>query len=174
MDNIWYIIGQVFGGIALLFGFLSYQMKSQKLLLLMQLGTSICLGLNYLCVGAISGAYLSIIIVARNVAYNIRNRKGSTDKIVPIIFAVALSIMGIITWEAWYSIFVFVGLFVNTIGLSFQDPQNVRKSILISSPLVLIYDLISMAYGGALYESVAVISAIIGIIRTNRALKKQQ
>ncbi len=160
-----FIIGQIFGAIAIVLGFLSYQTKTQKQLLLLQTATCVVFCLHYLFVGAITGMAMDFVGFFRNIVYYYRNKSGRDDKLLPIIFAVISAIMGIITWQAWYSVFVFVGLVLNTLALSFKDPQNVRKSILITSPLVIVYDVFTMAIGGVIYESVAIISSIIGIIR---------
>lgn len=40
-----------------------------------------------------------------------------------------------------------------------------RKGVLIACPLTLVYDIIEHSFGGIIYESVAIISAIIGLIR---------
>ena len=83
----------------------------------------------------------------------------------PIAFAVIMGIAGVITWDAWYSIFSVLGLIINTLCMAFSDPQKVRKSILVSSPMVLVYDAFSLSIGGIIYESVAVVSSVIGLIR---------
>ena len=71
-------------------------------------------------------------------------------------------------------ILIVAGLVINTLCLSFKDAQNVRKSVLITCPMVLVYDIIEHSLGGAIYESVAIISAIIGIVRyrENKELSK--
>ena len=75
----------------------------------------------------------------------------------------------IITWDNIYSLLVITGLVINSLCMSFKNPHNIRKSILVTSPLVLIYDIIVSSVGGAVYESIAIISAVIGIIRYSKA-----
>ena len=87
---------------------------------------------------------------------------------IPIIFVAVQCVMCVLTWEAWYSVFVLLGLAINTYCLSFKNPQNVRKSIFVTSPLVLTYDILASSIGGAIYETVAIISALIGVIRNHR------
>lgn len=79
-----------------------------------------------------------------------------------------------ITWEAWYSVFVLLGIGINTYCMSFSSPQNVRKSILVTSPMVLTYDIFARSIGGSIYESVALISAAIGIFKNRKTQKKEQ
>lgn len=150
-------------------GFLSYQMHTQKQLLLLQTLTSVVFVFHYLLIGATSGMAMNVINVFRNIVYYERNRRGSNDKILPIGFAVVLGTIGLLSWEAWYSIFVVLGLIINTLCMAFPDPQKVRKSILVTSPMVLIYDAFALSYGGIVYESVAIVSSLIGILRKRRS-----
>lgn len=163
-----FIAGQIFGIIAIALGFLSYQMKTQEKLILMQALTGLVFIIHYLMIGAVTGMAMNIVGLIRCIVYYFRNKKGSNEKVTPIIFAVIMGIIGILTWESWYSVFVFLGLIINTLCLALSDPQKVRASILVTSPLVLIYDAFAQSFGGIVYESVAIISALIGIIRNRK------
>lgn len=165
MDDIGYIIGQVLGVVAIALGFLSYQMKHQRQILLLQLITTVVFLVHYLLIGATSGMAMNVVNFFKTLTYYYRSKHGKTGWAVPILFGVAMAAIGILTWEAWYSIFVVLGLLVHAIGMAFTNPQNVRRSILVSSPLVLIYDIFVRSYGGIVYESVAVISSAIGLYR---------
>ena len=72
-----YIIGQILGVVAIALGFLSYQMKTQKQLLMMQTATSLVFCLHYLLIGAPSGMAMNVICIFRNLAYFYRNKKQS-------------------------------------------------------------------------------------------------
>ena len=168
MEQIIYGIGQALGFVAIALGFISYQMKTQKQLLAVQLATCIVFCVHYFLIGAYTGMAMNCVGVLRNIVYYRRNSRGDTRMTWPIIFAVIMGIMGILTWEAWYSIFVFLGLIINTLCFAFSDPQKVRGSILVTSPLVLIYDIFALSIGGIIYESVAIISSIIGILRNRK------
>lgn len=176
-----YILGQILGFIAIALGILSYQMKTQKNLLLLQLANSAIFCLHYLLIGAISGMALNLVGLTRNVVFFRRNLKGKKDKLTPIIFTVITAIVGIISWEAWYSIFVFSGMVIHAFCMAFSNAQNVRKSILVTSPLVIIYDVFAHSVGGAIYETVAIVSSVLGIVRhrenkmhKNKNINKQE
>ncbi len=166
-----YIIGQILGGIAIALGFLSYQMKTQKRLLMMQSATSLVFCLHYLLIGATSGMAMNIICIFRNLAYFYRNQKQSKSLWIPILFAMVLGCVGAISWDGWYTIFLLLGLVINTLCLSFSDPQNVRLSILVTSPMVIVYNVLVLSIGGIVYESVAIISALIGLLRQHKYSK---
>ncbi len=71
----------------------------------------------------------------------------------------------ILSWENVWSIFIVLGLVINTYAMSFKDPQHIRISVLITCPMVLLYDCIVVSLGGIIFESVSIISAIIGAVR---------
>ena len=168
MDTIVYFVGQGLGIVAIALGFLSYQMKTREGLVLAQFATAICFVLHYLMIGAYSGMALNIISVIRNYVYCQLGKKGSVAKVWAVVFSVIMGAIGILSWQNWYSIFVVLGLIINSYCMSFSNPQSIRKSILVTSPLVLIYDVLVLSVGGAVYESIAIISAVIGILRTKR------
>ena len=165
MNNIAYIIGQVFGIIAIALGFLAYQVKTKSRLMGVLTATGVVFCIHYLLIGAYTGMALNLINIARNLAYERRRAKGSDEIITPIVFVAIQVIISIFTWDAWYSIFVLLGIGINTYCVSFKNPQNVRKSIILTSPLVFTYDAFASSYGGMVYEFVAWVSAIIGIFR---------
>ena len=164
-----WMIGQIFGIIAIIFGFISYQVRTQRQILIMQSTVAVFFGIHYLLIGAYSGMIMNFINIPRNFFYDRRTQKGSKSKLTPIIFVLIQCVMCVLTWEAWYSIFVLLGIGINTYCMSFSNPQNVRKSILVTSPLVLTYDLFALSVGGSIYESVALVSAFIGILRNRKA-----
>lgn len=161
----WYIVGQCLGGVAIVLGFVSFQMRTQRQLLSVQLLTCLVFCAHYLMIGAIAGMAMNAVCVFRNVAFYYRNQKGWHEPWIPLAFGVLQAIVGILAWGEWYSVFLFFGLVINTLCMSFSNPQSVRKSILVTSPLVLVYNAFTLSIGGLVFESVSIISAVIGIVR---------
>ncbi len=159
------LLGQIFGLIAVLLGFLSFQMKEQKPLLIVQTATSLAFVIHYLFIGAYSGMLVNVLGIFRNLAYYHRDKPLFSGKKCPIFFAVLIGLSGLLSWQGYYSLFVILGVGINTLCLAFTDTQKTRASILVSSPLVLVYDLFVGSIGGVVYESVVIVSSIIGIVR---------
>ena len=160
-----FIIAQIFGVIAVILGFLSYQMRTRRQILLALSATVIALTLHYLFLGAYTGMAMNAVSLLRNIAYDYRDRKAIKSRLIPIAFTAIQVVMGILTWQAWYSIFVLIGIAINTYCVGLCSSQNIRKSILVTSPLVLIYNIFTMALSGIVFEVVGIVSAVIGIIR---------
>ena len=161
----WNVLGQFFGFVAVILGFLSFQMKTSKNLLVVQTFTSLVFSLHYLLLGAFPAALLNAVGIIRNIVYNRKDKKALLDKAVPWVFAVMMVVLGLWSWQGIHSFLVIAGIGINTVCLSLKNPQNIRKSILVSSPLVLMYDVFEFSLGGMIYETVVIISSVIGIVR---------
>ena len=163
--EIFFIIGQVLGFVAVALAIFSYQMKTQRRLLFLKLGNAVVNAVHYLFIGAISGMALNLVSPVKYLVYLKRNSKGSDDKVIPILFTLITAAVGIITWTEWYSVFVFSGMVIHAFCMSFSDPQKVRISLLFTSPMVIVYNIFAMSISGVVYETVAIVSAVIGIVR---------
>ena len=159
------IIGQILGFVAVVLGFISYQVKTDKQLLFVHLLTCAVFSVHYYLLGAIPAAILNAVGVVRNIVYFNKDRSFYRPRLFPILFAVIMLGLGIYSSNGIHSVLIVGGLVINTLCLSFRNPQNVRKSVLLTCLMVLIYDVIEHSVGGVVYESVAIISAIIGLIR---------
>ena len=159
------IIGQILGVVAVMLGFLSYQMKTAKAVMFTQSAVALVFVVHFMLIGAVSGCVLNAVCFVRNAVYAKRDVKALSGPVIPAVFAVIMAVLGALSWQGWYSIFVIAGLIINTFGMRFKNPMNIRRTILISSPLVIAYDAISRSFGGVIYESVAIVSSVIGLIR---------
>ena len=164
-NGIGWVIGQGFGILAIVLGFVSYQLHTKRQLLVMQTIVAIVFCVHYYLLSAYSAMAMNIVNIFRNAAYDYRTNKGITSRTIPIAFVIIQAAMCILTWDAWYSVFVLLGICINTYCMSLSNSQLVRKSITVTSPLVLTYDVFAYSIGGAIYESVAIVSSVIGIIR---------
>ena len=167
-----YIIGQCFGVVAIILGVISYQMKTQRQMLFVLTATATVFCIHYLMIGAITGMAMNAVNILRNIAYDYRTRKGSKNMALPIVFAVIQAAMAILTWEAWYSVFIFIGVVANTVCMSFTNAQRLRASILVTSVFVFTYDAFAFSIGGMIFESMSFASAGIGIFRNKASTDK--
>jgi hypothetical protein len=174
MEQILYIVGQCAGIAAVILGFINYQVKTREQVLYIHISTALCFVVHYLLIGAYVGMAMNMIGVIHNVVFYFVGKKGKVGKGWALGFAGAMAVMGIIAWESWYSVFALVGLVINSCAMSFSNPNNIRKSILITSPLVIVYNLFVRSWGGAAYETVAILSAILGIVRFGRNHSAEQ
>ena len=162
------IAGQLVGIVAIILGFISYQTKTKRGLLIAQSATAAVFCLHYGLLGAFSGMAVNAVNIVRNTVYELTSKNEKAQRWVPIAVVIIQCTICCFMWEAWYSVFVLLGQGISSYCMSFKNPQNVRKSILVTCPLVLVYDAFASSIGGIIYESVAIVSAIIGIIRNKK------
>ena len=87
----------------------------------------------------------------------------------PYVLAALMGVMGALSWQGPMSLLVIVALAANTLFLYFPNVQNLRKSIVITSTMVLIYNAYFSVWGGVFNEAIAISSSIIGIYRYRNA-----
>ena len=163
------IIAQIIGMAAVVFAVLSFQAKNDKGLLVMQTLAAFSFCVHYLMIGAYTGLAMNGVAVVRNIVYYNKNKPIFSGRWPAIFFTAVMAVLGFYTWQGWHSLFVIVGLIINSLCMSMRDPQNIRKSILVTSPLVLIYNIFEFSIGGIANESLSIVSSVIGIVRDRKS-----
>lgn len=164
-ENPEFIIANVIAFIAVAITFVSYQVNSQKKLLTVQIIATVFSAISFVVLGAWTGFAMNCVAILRNVAYYNKDKKIFNSKAVPYVFALIMIGFGIATWTEWYCVLSVAGLVINTIALSLPSAQLIRYSILITSPMVLLYDLLAGNIVEAVKELIAISSSVIGIVR---------
>ena len=159
------LLGQSLGIIAMLITAFSYQMNTKSKLIFIQSIATLCTCISYFLLGATSGFALNIVCLTRNVCFYFQKEGKTPIYISTSIFVIMMGWMGAISWQGPISILIIVALAANTFFLSLGKPQILRYSILFTSTTVLIYNIYVLSVGGILNESIAIISAFIGILR---------
>ena len=167
MADIKFIIAQIFGGIAVILGFISFQQKSQRGIIVYQIAAAVAFTVNYLLLDAPTGVALNLLGIGNCVVCYYLNKKNITNILWPIIFSVIIIIASILTWENLYSLCIMIGLVLLNISFSFKNPQSTRKVTLVKSPLCMVYNIAVMSLGGVIFECAVLCSCIIGLIKNN-------
>ena len=163
-----YVLGQILGVFAPILTTFSYQANTKRRLLFIQSIATLCICISFWLLDATSGFTLNIVCLTRNVAYFFLNEKSKLNYVAAGFFAALMIPLGILSWQGPISILMIVALAINTVCMSFGIPQLLRKSILLTSTMVLIYSCSVFSIGSILNESLAIISSIIGIVRFHK------
>ena len=170
-ENGVYLIGQLLGIVAVVLGFVCFQMKSPRGILSFQIIVAFVFSAHYLLIGAYTAVALNLLAAVQCVFYYIRNRRRSKSIVLPTVFTVLTFVVGVLTWEGWYSAFIMLGLVINSISLAFPDAQKIRYSMFVKSPACLIYNIIVLSGGGMIYEGAVLVSAVIGTLKERKREK---
>ena len=169
-DNVMYILGQVLGVVAVILGFVSFQMKTPKGILIFQMIVAAVFALHYLLIGAFTAVALNALAAVQNLCYYFRNKKGSKSLVIPIVFVSLVIIASAITFTDWRSAIIMAGVAAGSVSLAMSDPQKIRAAMFVKSPICLIYNALVLSIGGVVYECAVLVSSAIGFFR-NRTPK---
>ena len=159
------LIGQILGVIVVLISFASYQAKTQKGIVIINLIATLVNATHYLLLGSYLGALLNSVCIIRNVVYYYKDKKIFSSRAVPYVMAAVIAVVAAFSWEGYITLVLAGALMINTVMLSCDNPQTVRRSILLTSTMILIYNIVLGSVGGCANEIVAISSAIIGLVR---------
>lgn len=162
------LIGQALGILATIITVISYQMNTKKSLLLVQTAATTCTCLAYFFLGAASGFALNVVCIIRNIVFYFQKDSGKVHTISSLLLAGAMVVLGALSWQGPVSLLIISALAANTIFMSFGNPQLLRKSILGTSSLVLLYNVFVFSLGGIANEGLSIVSSAVGIVRFRR------
>ncbi|MBQ6361670.1 MAG: YgjV family protein [Lachnospiraceae bacterium] len=145
---------------------LSYQIRSNRALFLCQLSGCIVFMIQFFLMGAYTGALSLIINVARNVLLLKSDKwKWAGSRAALIVILLLLTGMTAFTWAGPRSLLPFLSVAITSIGYWTKNAQKIRLSQLFGSPCTLLYDIIVRSWGGAMSESITILSIIVSIFR---------
>ena len=157
-------IAQLLGIIGAAFNIGSFQLKSNKKLILSQfLGSSFFL-FNYLLLGAYTGCFMNGMGVVRNFIF--LGGEKTRKPYILILINVALIVGTILTWQSFLSIFPLIGMIAATVAMYLNNGKVIRATqLFISSPAWLVYNFASGTIGGVACEIFVIVSTGISFIR---------
>ena len=174
-------IAQLIGIIAMTFNIFSYQVKSPKGVILMQLFGGALFCVNFFMLGATVGAVMNLIGTFRAIVYSNRE-KFKADSVFWLLLFISLYVVSYILsftvfgkeftlFYAIIEILPVVAMTATTFGFRSNNAKTIRRFALISAPSWLAYNLVFISVGAIICEIISLVSIIVGIIRFD--LKKR-
>ncbi len=161
------VLAQMIGIVAMVLSALSFQMKTRKQIIVMQIATSIVFGIHYFMIGALTACVVNLVAIVRNLAFYYKNNKVRIG-----MFCVIMPLCAILSWQGPISLLMCVGMLFNTLAVAADKPVSTRKRILVSSPFVLIYNIFVMSIGGIINEILVDILTVITLVRECKKANK--
>lgn len=163
------IVAQSLGIVAFFIAVLSFQRKTQRGIMVMQVFSCLCFTVHFLILGAMGGFILNLIAFFRSIVYSLRQTQRWAASFIWVYVFIACSLASgtysIIYAEGLSAILPTCGMVITTFAGRMKKASSVRVLTLTNSPLWLIYNLIEGSIGGAMTEIVSICSIIIGILR---------
>ena len=155
MPNISFIFAQIFGGMATLVLCLSYVVKSKKVFLLFGLFGDIAYGMSFLFVGSWSaGAVALLSCLQFFFVYHYDKKNKKMPKSIALVFIALFMVSGILTWNSAWDIIPIASYIWYTFVLYLDDVKSIRVMYLLPNALLVVYDIMVMAYASAFEDGI--------------------
>ncbi len=162
-----FLFVQSFGIIATICFLVSYQVKSNKGLYLLQAAGCLAFAIQYMLLGAYTGCISQIFVIVRNLMLSRYNQwawvrfKGWVP-----VFCVFAVLITMCTWNGPISLIPLFIMITGTIGMWSNNAGIIRLvGLTCISPPWLIYDVLVGAYSAMLNEAFIIISVLYSIAR---------
>ena len=160
-----YLLIQAIGLIGTVLFFVSFQCKNNRALFRIQFLSYLFYTIHLLLLGAVTGGISYVINTVRSICLG-SDWKFAKGKAMCVIICAAQVAALALTWSGWISLLPVTANIAATIGGYTHNPRKVRlASMLVNSPLWIIYDVIVGSWAGILDEIVTELSIIISIFR---------
>ena len=157
------MIPQIIGLLAVATFLFSYQQKKRKNIILFNTASRCLYILQYILLGAFSGAVLDILGAISSI---IAGKKHT--KVVLISINACIIVAGgfvAIYNKSWLDLFSLTGVLLHTSALWISSEKIIRRVSLLGSPFWFVYNLLSHAYGSAIGDILTMCSIIIAMMR---------
>ena len=125
--------------------------------------------IQFFLLGAITGAVVSILNTIRCLVFYFYKKKDLKPSIVVLlIFELIAIISGALSWQNMWSLIPIIVTIIYTYGLWQDNVKVIRRASGIVGFGWAIYDLVVMAYVGAIQETSQLISAIVALYRNRK------
>lgn len=172
------MLAQIFGITGLIISVLSYQVKNNSKFVLTQGASGLMFFLNYILIGAMSGALFNLIHIIRGILLS----KTKNNKYIIMLLEVAYILCFIYSltfikgnlFGIFLSSLTFLGTVLMTYLMWKGNSNHIRYGqFLVASPSWLIYNIFNLSIGGIICEIFSMMSIIIYFVRQRRIKKEK-
>lgn len=164
------LIPQLIGLLAVAMFLISYQQKKRKNIILFNVISRCLYILQYLLLGAFSGAVLDILGAVASVVAGKKHTDG-IKKHLPLVILimdgliVAAGLAIAFLNRSWLDLFSLTGVLLHTGAFWLNSEKIIRRISLAGSPFWFVYNLLSHAYGSAVGDLLTMGSILLAMYR---------
>ena len=168
-----FILAQICGFIILILTVISVQFKTKEKIVMCFVFANVVAAVQYFLLSAFTGAVISVINAIRCIVfYYYKKKEMKPSLIILVIFELIAIISGIFTWQNIWSLIPIIVTVVYTYGLWQDNVTVIRITTGIAGFGWAIYNIIVMAYVGAVQEISQLGSSVIAIVRNKEKIKE--
>lgn len=167
------IITQAIGFIGFFLAVMTFQSDKHRSITLIKCASDAMFVIQFIMLGAYTGAIMNSIGCVRNIAYaQLVEKKKSVIPAV-LLFSVIIVIGGIVTWSGPISLLAIIGKLLSTLSYAFKNPKTVRRMTIPVCLVWGIYDGISGSPAGVLTEVFTLASIAVAYFRFERGKEEK-
>ena len=155
------------GILAVITFLLSFQLKSRRNILIVNLTSRFLYILQYLVLGAFEGAVLDFMGFLSSFVARYKERPFFTRHFIWIIGIINLCLVavGLVLYENIFSLFAIFGIVFEVTALWLTREKNIRILSLVAAPFWLVYNFVNGAYGSVIGNVLVIVSILIAMFR---------
>ena len=154
-----------FGAMGLILSIIAFQFKKHKHIVLLKLSSELTFSIQYILLGAWTGAVLDFISVIRNFLFYRFVKKGISTTPVILVFGAFVIATGFFTFDGIISLLPIGSKLLTTVSYGMKKEKWLRLITLPSCVLWIIYNLFVGSYAGALTDGITLASILIAIYK---------
>lgn len=168
-----FILAQICGLIILILTVISVQFKTKEKIVMCFVFANVIAAIQYFLLSAFTGAVISVINAIRCIVFYYYKKKEMKPSLITLlIFELIAIISGIFTWQNIWSLIPILVTVIYTYGLWQDNVTVIRITTGIAGFGWAIYNIIVMAYVGAIQEISQLVSSVIAIVRNKEKVKE--
>ena len=154
-----------FGALGLILSIIAFQFKKHKHIVLLKLSSELTFSIQYILLGAWTGAVLDFISVIRNYLFYRLVKKNISTTPVIIVFGLFVIVTGFITFDGFISLLPIGSKLLTTVSYGMKNEKWLRLITLPSCILWIIYNLFVGSWAGAVTDAITLMSILIAIYK---------
>jgi hypothetical protein len=158
------LLAQLFGFAGLTLSLFIFQINKRKGMLRISVAASSLYAIQYILLGAFTGAAMNVVGGARGYAYY-RVTPSRKHRWVLLSFMGLAAIGALLTWQGPVSLLALLGSISGTFSVWHKNPTYIRRWALLAPPLWFTYNFISGSYPGMISEVIMLFSNLLGEYR---------
>lgn len=163
--DIWDLVIQFIGFLALAASLISFQFKKHGRILLFRTASELIFALQYILLGAWTAAIMDGISVVRNLLYTTLVKKNRSTAPVIVAFSIFVVITGLVAYDGIISLLPIISKLLTTVSYGMKKEKWLRLITLPSCIFWIIYNVFVGSLAGILADSMTLVSLLIAIYK---------
>ena len=168
-------MAHILGVLAVVTFLLSFQFKTRRNIIIVNLTSRLLYILQYIFLGAFEGAALDFMGLLLSLFAGYKEKEFVAKRFKSIMVAINLSLLavGFAMYENIFSLFAIFGIVFEVMALWLTKEKNIRILSLLAAPFWLVYNLTNSAYSSVVGNVFVMVSIVIAMARLDFNRKRE-